>query len=235
MRGQTQEQVSDYLAAWKERLGLDMWTIALSFENREVRAHGDLAIMSCERDSHYDRAVLHVSDFVVTGDWLPCIDSQLMIDDELEGELVERVIVHELLHIVMRDIVEVTDLVRDQLSGPVLDVWDGAFKQAEEQTVDRLAAALMIAFDRGVPRAPIIEADTRELTLEELAVKAEQLAVDARAHAEQWREEPASGTIGGAQAASDECPGRVAWAEDPPAQSGLGRLGPHMPEEMPVP
>src|ERR1039458_5366010 len=111
---QTQEQISRYLEVWKERLGLDKWVIALSFEDGPVRVNGEGAIMSCERGSHYDRAILHVSDFVITGYWPECIEQQLIIDDESEDEMCEQVIVHELFHVIMRDLVEAGDLIREE-------------------------------------------------------------------------------------------------------------------------
>jgi hypothetical protein len=65
-----------------------------------------------------------------------------------------RTLIHELLHCSLRPLtVAAYDPVEGTLSPSVRDVWRSALDEAEERTVDRLAAALVSKFPRSPDRA----------------------------------------------------------------------------------
>jgi hypothetical protein len=104
--------------------------------------------MKVNRSDHYDRAVVEVGVGCLDYTALPsCIERDLLELGKWDpSEYVEVSVVHELLHMCLRDIVRASDFIRTDIHPTTRDSWDNAFEQAEEQTVERMAFALVRAW-----------------------------------------------------------------------------------------
>ena len=138
--------LNEHVTVWKQRLGLGRWTIAVKFEPQNIIGNdGGGSAAQCHRHDQYDRAVISFSPFLTgDGDWPECLEQTIWSDDT--EHFMECIVVHELLHCVMRDIMTASEHVDFEIAGPSKRIWDSAWKVAEEQTVDRLAHALVDAF-----------------------------------------------------------------------------------------
>lgn len=141
----TEAQISKMFKTWQHRLGLDHWHIEVSFTDMPGE-DGELALMECHRSECYDRANIKVQPFVVTGDWPAICDEPRGDDYEL---YVEIKVVHELLHCHMRDVRFADVDIEGMLAPAANDVYQGVQKRCEEQVVDRLAHALVKAWNDG--------------------------------------------------------------------------------------
>lgn len=142
----SREEFRELLAKWQERLGLEDWQIALDFKADVTHGPDNvLCTMRIHRSVFYPRATLEVSEGALDHEKMPdSIDKDLIVQGEVtQFEKVQTDIVHELLHLRLRDIMEASDIVRGQLSPTVTEVWDRAFRRAEEDTCERLAMALV--------------------------------------------------------------------------------------------
>jgi hypothetical protein len=123
---------------WQSRLGLDQWLIDVRFEEPEE----ETAAMECHRSSQYEQATLVIKPDLV--DWeMP----EGWFGPPLDDFFLEKSIVHELLHCLTRDIRYVEDTFDGQLHRDVQSVIEQAYKRAEEQLVDKLAVALVRAWN----------------------------------------------------------------------------------------
>lgn len=136
----TEQQVRDTIALWQQRLGLNHWAIVVKIDTPQL--DGKTCLATVERSTFYDNATITVHPAVIGESTLPTGVDTDAINGDAE-HYYEGALVHELLHVLLRDVLEAGDLIRDQLSRPAIDVWDGAWRRAEEATVDRLAAALV--------------------------------------------------------------------------------------------
>lgn len=134
----TKQEILVCVSEWQSRLGLDQWLIEVRFEEPESLT----SAMECHRSSQYEQAALIIKpeliDWEMPENWCgPTFDSFFL----------EKSIVHELLHCHTRDIRSVEDMYEEQLHRDVLSVVEAAYIRAEEQLVDRLAVALVRAWN----------------------------------------------------------------------------------------
>jgi hypothetical protein len=143
-RHQLRLQVED----WKQRLGLATWKITIKFADEvEFQSHG--CLMFIERSEHYDRATLTVHNGIFDHTELPqCLERDALeqLDSRGRSTFIEAIIVHELLHLLLRDLAETAALVSNELPPSILNTWNTAWLRTEEATVERAAVALVAAF-----------------------------------------------------------------------------------------
>lgn len=137
--GVTPKQLERMLRSWQPRLGLERWEIRLV-----VRAASEESCyMEVERSIYYERAELVVQPWLVGRGEPP----EAALFTEVDEAFIEASLVHELLHLVLRDLAMV---IRDDLDGflhrDVHAQLHNGFRRAEEQAVDRLACALVQAW-----------------------------------------------------------------------------------------
>lgn len=137
----TLKEVEECLRLWQVRLGLSGWDIDVKVNRIKPRTVG----MQCCRSPQYDRAVIRVNEWVLTNkpphSWH---DGRKMTWWDIEEHCI-----HELLHCHIGPL----DRWQHRLKGYVQqDVWSQvacAYDDEEEHVVDRLARALISAFDTG--------------------------------------------------------------------------------------
>ena len=69
----------------------------------------------------------------------------MTVDDSTPEEL-DQIILHEWMHVAMRDLDQAIEAVEDHLSYPVREVWENRVQHEREGLVDRMATALQSAF-----------------------------------------------------------------------------------------
>jgi hypothetical protein len=119
----TQKQFEQYVAEWQTRLGLERWQLTHSWEKPLVR--GANAVIT--RSSSYDTASLRVAR-----DW------QSWPADKLAWN-----VVHELLHLHMRDVDQTVAPVKDALHPDAWAMFNARYEHEIEGVIDRLAARIV--------------------------------------------------------------------------------------------
>ncbi len=153
------ERLEVLLGDWQTRLGLGHWTIKLVVDGAHIAEDDDDVAMRVYTHQLYDDAVLEVAPWMLgVGEPPDRIEAQL-----LDDALVERKLVHELLHCVTRDLVAI---VRDDLDGSlhrdVMEQVNAHVRRLEEHAVDRLAKALVTTLgsdSRGRESAILVQTD----------------------------------------------------------------------------
>lgn len=115
----TQRKLETIVRLWQRRLGLGTWELEIDFETPAADSH--LAEMSQSRD--YDEGTLRLES-----EW-----------QKWPTRKAHQVVVHELLHVVLRDLELYEVLLEGQLHRDVDSVVRRAHKHHLEQAVDRLA------------------------------------------------------------------------------------------------
>ncbi len=128
------------LKVWKSRLGLDTWRIKLIFGG----VQDETSYMEVEHSIYYERAVINVSPWFVGQGEIP---EDALMRDAITDDFVEASLVHELLHLHTRNIKSILKHdVKDLVNRDLYEQLMNAMERHEEQTVDRLAEALVRAF-----------------------------------------------------------------------------------------
>lgn len=137
----TEAQLRDLLTEWAQRLGLDRWHLKLVIGGTDEAT----SYMETHRSGYYERGIIYVAPWLLGDGEVP----DNVMEREPDDRFIEASLVHELLHLHIRDLRAV---VRDDLDGQVhRDVHvqiEKAAERAEEQCVDRLAVALVRARHR---------------------------------------------------------------------------------------
>lgn len=128
-----QRFIESCIAKWQPRLGLANWEIRLRIGGLQEGEH----VMECHHSPQYERATIRVAEWVLRrenpeNDGLP-----------VTNHVIERSIIHELLHCATRDLREQLDLISGYLYPQHEQTFVAAHERAEEQLVDRLATALL--------------------------------------------------------------------------------------------
>lgn len=129
----TGRQVAARIDFWRkelEPLGLMHWRFALDIEDDPQTGKGVSAAASVLTEDFYDTAQI-----VVAADSIP--------DGRTSTEALDRYIVHELLHIVMRDLDQAIESIKDHLAPPAASQWEDRMEHEEEGVVDRIARAIV--------------------------------------------------------------------------------------------
>ena len=138
----TFEELNQFLFIWKARLGLSDWRIELILGG----CSDETTYMEVEHSTFYERAVIHVNPWLLGQGPTP---EYVLMKEALTDDFIEVSLVHELLHMHTRNIRVV---VREDLFGVVSrelhEQLKNAMERADEQMVDRLAEALVKAFNK---------------------------------------------------------------------------------------
>lgn len=120
-------QLRTRVAFWQRKLGLQHWTLRVEIvDGFDDSPDSDAR---CSAADQYDVANL---DF--KGAFL----------DAAEFEEVETTIIHELLHVMMRDFDQAIERVDDQLAKAAADLWHAQVLHEREGVVDRLSKVIFL-------------------------------------------------------------------------------------------
>jgi hypothetical protein len=142
----TQDQIKAVFAKWQCRLKLTDWQIAIQFVNDgHPDINGHKCHMKVHRSALYKRASIEIGVGSLDYMRLPdCIEKDLIIAGNLDPDTyVEISIVHELLHLPLRDLINTIDLVEEELHPGVRNILQEARQNTEEALVEHLAEALV--------------------------------------------------------------------------------------------
>lgn len=123
----TEEELERYVRTWQRRLGLDEWRIEINLDGDVPEHNDEKAEASAIRSQVFDDAEVRFHP-----DWRMWSPYKL-----------ETVVVHELLHLVIRDLELIVDDVDGLLHRDVHDVIREGYRRHVEQAVDRLAHRLV--------------------------------------------------------------------------------------------
>lgn len=132
----TEQEIRDLGQQWIYRLGLQNWKIEFPFGN-ELREYwkdqGDMrdSHAGCWRAKHYNEAKVYVNA------------------DEYEGWSAEEAvghIVHELVHVLMRDVEYVLDMIEDSMPKDTMSIVDQVYIHHVEGAVDNIARLFIKAW-----------------------------------------------------------------------------------------
>lgn len=127
----TAERINAMVASWADRLGLSHWQIQVDWSG--LTPNGEQALVH-PADS-YDTATLQFhAEFTA---WTPA--------------WAEWVVVHELLHLVMRDQDSTVEAVIDLLPAKARALAENRYEHEAEGVVDRLAAVLVALYRQELP------------------------------------------------------------------------------------
>lgn len=134
------------VGVWQGRLGLSGWHIAVIYSTDGLTVGDRRMFAKCERHEFFDKATFRFD---------PCVlnDDQDGLGDTIERdhinsgvldweEYIEVTIIHELLHMTMRSLMQVNEMVREQIGASAGAIWDAAWIRAEEEFCERTAQAL---------------------------------------------------------------------------------------------
>lgn len=128
----TFDELDLLLRTWQRRLGLDLWRIELVVDRlrwaEQVRSRGEGFDATVWRSSDYDTARVYLDPAAAEG-WSPTEAADY--------------IVHELVHLALRELDVVADLVEPLVSRDAFDLLHASYLHALESTVDRLARQLV--------------------------------------------------------------------------------------------
>lgn len=134
----TREQVEDKLTLWQQRLDLLHWDIRLAFD---VRPEEEDALVEIVCSEFYDRATIRFS-----ATW-----SAWKVDQPIGevGHNLDELLLHELVHVYMRDIDhQAMDDLDGILGREAHAVWTDAYHRKREALADRVARALYNGWGR---------------------------------------------------------------------------------------
>ena len=118
----TRKQIEALVEAWKARLGLDGWKIAVEFPTVPTASYSEVTV-----DGSYDSATLTVS---------PGFEA-------MTQKVANQTVVHELLHLLIRDMDAVMEDARSQLHPQASAQVEKRYEHEVEGFVDRLAIRIV--------------------------------------------------------------------------------------------
>lgn len=134
-------ELQQLLSDWQQRLGLVHWSIELTMG--DVMDNGPETVFEIQRHENAHRAVITVAPWLAGGDRPEMVET---VDDRF----IEQGLVHELCHLIFRD---VTFIVRDDLADLLGQVNHElimrGINRSEEAAVDLLARSLVDAWPTG--------------------------------------------------------------------------------------
>lgn len=118
----TRKQIDDTLETWRQRLAPE-WTVTIDWDKQP---ESENAHASVYRPDDYHRSHIRVAkDFLTESD-----------------EVQEQTLIHELLHLAVRDMDQAFRSTEGPLRGETYSVLEAQWEHAEEGFVDRLAWTL---------------------------------------------------------------------------------------------
>lgn len=118
----TKAQVEKIVRVWQGRLGLERWKIEVEFSNNPADFYAE-----ANPSVQYESCTL-----VFSPGW-----------SELTVELVDQTVVHELLHLLHRDVDTAVEAARSQLHPQASGQIEKRYEHAMEGFIDRLATRLV--------------------------------------------------------------------------------------------
>lgn len=142
-QGIAQQKILDLVEKWQRRLDMEDYRVAVVFKE-VVDVDDKKAFMRMCRSEYFKRGTLQVSNSALDPSTLPdCIEKDLFdTDTVMFDEFLDESIAHELVHLLLADLMEASDVVRQHIAAPVAHVWDTAWRRAEEKVVEHLSVAL---------------------------------------------------------------------------------------------
>jgi hypothetical protein len=137
----TGRQVAKRIDFWRkelELLGLSHWHLQLDIEDDLRTGHGDRANAAVNTEDFYDAARIKIDSEVIPGPGSDLVDL----------EHLDYCIVHELIHVAMRDFDAAIDSVKDHLAPAAASQWEDRLEHEEEGFVDRTARAIVRLYHR---------------------------------------------------------------------------------------
>lgn len=135
----TKKELKELVRFWQGALGLGQWTIDV-----RVAVIDEPIFANNTRSTRYDACVLTFQPWMLGKGKRPQREDMIPVD--LTPNFVEMMVVHELLHCVLRDYTGAVDALDGQMHRDAYTQFEANFQRADEQTVDRLARALVLAF-----------------------------------------------------------------------------------------
>ena len=126
----TVKQLGARVRYWSRILRLRHWDFDV--EIVEGFADSPESYARCHCEDSYDQALLSFKQ-----EWL----------DEAEYEEIEIAVVHELLHVYMRNFDHTVERIEDQLAPTTAAIWHEQVKHDRENTVDRLSRLIVQLHD----------------------------------------------------------------------------------------
>lgn len=123
----TREIIQEMVADWVPRLGLSHWLIGFAWDQEVGKPDDDRKEAVCTIADDYDQCTIQISKGFERWplDWA------------------EWVVVHELVHIAMRDVSDSVGRATEYLSEQAKALADACFVHAEEGFVDRISYSLV--------------------------------------------------------------------------------------------
>jgi hypothetical protein len=146
----TQEEIKGMLEVWQIRLGLGDWIIAVNWSEEPPEVNGHACHMKVHRSNFYKRAAIDIGPTAISYSNMPdCIEKDVVANGIYSHrDYVEFSIVHELLHLSLRDLMRAAELVDHELHPSVRNVVGDVQQQAEEHYVESMAQALVRAWHK---------------------------------------------------------------------------------------
>lgn len=138
-------QIIEVLTAWQHRLGLNGWTIAVTWPDKNPEVNGHPCHMKILSSTFYMRATLEVGLTSLDVESMPdCIEKDVIANGIMTHDhYVEVSLVHELLHLALRDIMRTAELVDQEIHPNVRTLLEDTRQRSEEATVEAIAQALV--------------------------------------------------------------------------------------------
>lgn len=134
----TKAKVEKLTRQWAKRLGLDHWKIIVRFDAPAGKLDEEDAAASDVADD-YDLVTLYFQPWLSSGPY-----PQTPQGPDWDDHQVEVTIVHELLHCALRDVKMAALAPMEEVLGKeAYEVFKVAIERTHEQTVERLAQALV--------------------------------------------------------------------------------------------
>lgn len=120
----TTAQLVKRVTFWQKKLGLDHWDIEVEVvESPHASGNSNLATAACWSSDTYDNAKIEIREDYA----------------EWELEDLDQTIIHELMHIVTRDIDRTARLLREEIGASAWNLYSAVWDREIEGLVDRLA------------------------------------------------------------------------------------------------
>lgn len=114
------------VAYWQKRLHLQHWVVSVELVDHKPMGNRS-AVAAIDYEDHYDYAKMEI------------LRSQIQ---EKTQEEIDRLLVHELLHLHMRDLDAAIDYVGGLIDSDSYYVWSEAVEHAQEGFIERIARTI---------------------------------------------------------------------------------------------
>lgn len=134
--------IHQIIGKWQKRLGLLNWEIDIKIDDGTM----DHADSYCEIHRHdtAHKAYIYIRKWLISLEDIPG-----WVLDDINDVFIERIVVHEICHILFRDLNALAkEYLSMSLNSSAYDVAEHALQLSEEKTVDDLAKALVTSWPK---------------------------------------------------------------------------------------